>query len=88
MLRVIGADIPVRTTGRCPNGDERLGVGGDIGDQLVQFGVGLGLEAATIALRELVGVQAASYVLTAKYVTDDIAIGIGSSQATVLWVAL
>jgi DNA-binding MarR family transcriptional regulator len=70
------------TKRRCAGGEGRLGIGREIGDQLVQIGVGLGLEAAAVAVGELVGVQAAGHMVAAQDVSDRIAIGVGGSQTS------
>ena len=51
---------------------------------MVEFGVGLGLEALAEALPELVGVQATGHMLATKDIPDRIAIGVRCSQAPVL----
>ena len=60
------------------------GVEGEIGDQAVELGIGLGLEGSPVAVGELVGVEAARHVLSAEEVADGLPIMVRSSQAAVL----
>ncbi len=71
-----------------PTTNAGSGVSREVGDQLVQLRVGLGLEAMTVTVRVLFAVEPPRYVLTSEDVADSDPIAIGGSKLAVRRAAL